>query len=143
VDRAKLIELGIELLATVDIIKKQHGESELLNQAVSVSKAVLKKLRNMGVEIDFKRGSIYSEVSAERTRQLLKWGEQNHNPAEWLMILGEEVGEVNKASLEAHFSGYKNSGDYTEYRNELIQVAAVAVAMVECLDRTTSLGPVV
>ena len=138
-DRAKLIELGIELLATVDINKKQHGESELLNQAVSVSKAVLKKLRNMGVEIDFKRGSIYSEVSAERTRQLLKWGEQNHNPGDWCLILGEEVGEVNKAVLE----GVRITADYSEYRNELIQVAAVAVAMIECLDRTTSLDPVV
>jgi hypothetical protein len=59
------------------------------------------------------------------------WGVQNHKPMEWLMILGEEVGEANKAALEAHF-GDKN---IQEYRNELVQVAAVAQAAIESFDR--------
>lgn len=75
--------------------------------------------------------SIFQEIKYERIRQDQKWGEQNHNPFVWLAILGEEVGEVNKAVLEANFS----NKDYSEYRNELIQVAAVAVAMIECLYR--------
>lgn len=80
--------------------------------------------------------SVLKEVAAERASQEAKWGEQNHSPAEWLMILGEEVGEVNKAALEVHFKYDKDSAkDYKSYRAELIQVAAVAVAMVESLDR--------
>lgn len=80
---------------------------------------------------------ILEEVVKERESQEIKWGEQNHHPLEWLAILGEEVGEANKAALESHFTGKHNPGDLTlgDYRAELVQVAAVAVAMVECLDR--------
>ena len=75
--------------------------------------------------------SILTEVQEERKRQDEKWGEQDHPPCDWLMILGEEVGEANEAALEHKF------GDWPidRYRKELIQVAAVAVAAVECLDR--------
>lgn len=66
------------------------------------------------------------EVSLERCRQDKKWGEQNHHPFKYLAILGEEVGEANKAAIE---------GDWNNYRVELIQVAAVAVAMIQCFDR--------
>lgn len=77
------------------------------------------------------RETILHEVSLERDNQNAKWGEQNHKPALWLMILGEEVGEVNKAALESLFGGKT----LQEYREELVQVAAVAVAMIECYDR--------
>lgn len=77
------------------------------------------------------RHDIFYEVSAERDRQDLKWGQQNHAPIIWCGILGEEVGEVNKASIESYFDGK----DLSEYRTELVQVAAVAFAMIECLDR--------
>lgn len=79
-----------------------------------------------------KTEEVLKEVLEERYRQEQKWGEQNHSPAEYLMILGEEVGEANKAALEAHFQG----NSLSDYRKELIQVAAVAVAMIECYDRT-------
>ena len=76
---------------------------------------------------------ILNEIKEERKRQDAKWGVQNYHPIEWCAILGEEVGEVQKAALETHF---KYKGDNPEnYREELIQVAAVAVAMVECFDR--------
>lgn len=91
--------------------------------------------------------NIFGEIMEERQRQDRKFGSnRSHTPAEWLMILGEEVGEVNKAALEAHF-GYPLSADregtpkervelhFKEYRKELIQVAAVAVAMLESHDR--------
>ena len=78
-------------------------------------------------------GNVLNEVRKERERQLGKWGVQNHNMLEWCVILGEEVGEVNRAVYEHHFN--KEKGKLEEYREELIQVAAVAVAMVECLDR--------
>lgn len=83
---------------------------------------------------------VLSEVEIERVRQDGLWGEQNHSPAVWLMILGEEVGEATEAALEAWANDpslYPKSRDQWlgRYRAELIQVAAVAVAMVESLDR--------
>lgn len=72
---------------------------------------------------------VLQEVAKERERQNTKWGVQRHNPLTWLAILGEEVGEVNKAVLENIFS----RKGLEEYRQELIQVAAVAVAAVESL----------
>lgn len=75
--------------------------------------------------------AVLGEVLVERVRQQVKWGEQNHNAPLWFAILGEEVGEVANAFLER---------DMANYRTELIQVAAVAVAMVEAYDRGTT-GP--
>jgi len=74
---------------------------------------------------------VMNEIKEERIKQDAKWGEQNHAPADWLMILAEEVGEANRAALEAKFG--KES--LRPYREELIQVAAVTVAMIECFDR--------
>jgi NTP pyrophosphatase (non-canonical NTP hydrolase) len=74
---------------------------------------------------------ILSEIRAEREQQDAKWGEQNHQPADWATILVEEVGEVAKAALEWKFAGRS----LRLYRDELVQVAAVAVAMIECYDR--------
>ncbi len=77
--------------------------------------------------------SVLDEVFAERERQDARWGEQNHAPTEWISILGEEYGEVCKAVCEAHFK--YDGADWADYRTELVQVAAVAVAMIESFDR--------
>lgn len=73
-------------------------------------------------------------VLDERERQDDKWGVQNHDPVWWLAILTEEVGEVAQAALKLRFGG-----DFEErlrhLREECVQVAAVATAMVECIDR--------
>ncbi|MCT4647589.1 MAG: MazG-like family protein [Carboxylicivirga sp.] len=88
---------------------------------------------------------IYREIVDERQRQDEKWGEQNHKPVEWCAILGEEVGEVNKAALESHFKSrfkcYEEGAKeaLANYREELIQVAALAVAMIESLERNEPL----
>ena len=74
---------------------------------------------------------VLQEVAAERENQDKKWGVQDHQPVEWIVILGEEFGESSKAALEAHFKGNKSTGNFDDYRAELIQVAAVAVAAVE------------
>lgn len=66
------------------------------------------------------------DVLNERNKQDAKWGVQNHTPMKWLAILTEEVGEVAKAIIE---------GNHGDYRKELVQVAAVAVASIESLDR--------
>jgi len=75
---------------------------------------------------------IYEEIQKERDRQDQKWGEQNHHPKMWLIILGEEYGEACKHCLEAE---QNNDVYYSQYREELIQTAAVAVAAIESLDR--------
>jgi NTP pyrophosphatase (non-canonical NTP hydrolase) len=69
---------------------------------------------------------ILMEVLQERIKQEKKWGQQNHEPLKWNAILGEEFGEVSKAILEK---------DKKNYREELIQVAAVAIAAIDSLDR--------
>lgn len=74
---------------------------------------------------------VLNEVIVERFKQDYKWGVQHHDEFKWLAILGEEIGEANKAVLENYFV----NGSLDDYRTELIQVAAVAVAMVECYDR--------
>lgn len=69
--------------------------------------------------------SVLNEISKERAEQDTKWGEQNHSDLKWNAILLEEIGEVAKSILE--------NGEVSE--TELIQVAAVAVAWVECYHR--------
>lgn len=83
---------------------------------------------------------VINEVREERQLQNAKWGEQNHNVCEWVSILAEEVGEVSKEAVDLHFK-YGITDKQTEqnrienYRKECIQVAAVAIQMVESLDR--------
>lgn len=90
----------------------------------------------------FNTTKVLNEVFEERMRQETKWGQQEHEAPQYLMILGEEVGEANKAALETYFHNNQKvvevgtaNKTYDDYRAELVQVAAVAVAMIECLDR--------
>ena len=80
---------------------------------------------------------VLDEVYDERIKQDSRWGEQNHHPFRWLAILTEEVGEVamaaNDADAEKDPARAKEIWD--EYRQELVQVAAVAAAMIESFDR--------
>ena len=79
---------------------------------------------------------IFLEIMAERESQNKKWGEQNHLPIVWMGILTEEVGEAAAGSLYEFFDKDKRQKT-DDYRNELIQVAAVACAAIECFDRNT------
>ena len=67
-----------------------------------------------------------TELGLERRRQDAKWGVQDHEPLYWLAVLTEEFGEVGKALAEWR---------HTEYRNELIHLAAVAIQAAESYDR--------
>lgn len=101
---------------------------------------------------------ILNEILGERLRQDMKWGVQNHpfvttdgdpsviqdyvdtaNTArnfcdaafkagvgDWSDILNEEFHEAFAEAAQ---------GNAEAFREELIQVAAVVVAMIECLDR--------
>lgn len=70
------------------------------------------------------------DVVAERCRQTARWGVQDHSLPEWVSILTEEVGEAAQAANHAHWDG----AGMAHLREELIQVAAVAVQIVEAID---------
>ncbi len=70
--------------------------------------------------------AIYDAIANENVAQLKKWGVQNHSPEYWLGILMEEVGEAAKDCIEY---------EYDLLEIELIQVAAVAAAFVDYLQR--------
>jgi hypothetical protein len=81
---------------------------------------------------------VLADVGNERRRQDEKWGVQNHFPTTWLAILGEEFGELSEAIVETIFyngMAARQRGGFVNIRREAIHVAAVAVAMVEYLDR--------
>lgn len=78
---------------------------------------------------------LLQEITQERQRQDQKWGEQNHSPIEWMAILTEEVGEVSKEALEFHFKHKNSKESLANYRKELIQTAAVTLAMLQSLER--------
>lgn len=79
------------------------------------------------------RESALEDVWDERDRQDEKWGEQNHLDLTWNAILMEEVGEAAQEVLTTAFgAAAKGHGDL---REELVQVAAVAIAWIEAIDR--------
>lgn len=82
------------------------------------------------------RADIFREIGDERHRQEVKWGDEHaHGSGDCsspnvltmtkVAVLLEEVGEVARAALER---------DPVQMRHELIQVAAVAVAIIEGID---------
>ena len=79
------------------------------------------------------RRNILRDIIAERQRQEQTWGEQNHINCFWYAILGEEVGEV--ADHVQRLPGYGNRIQNEPLREELIQVAAVVFAWLECMER--------
>lgn len=72
---------------------------------------------------------VLREVKRERLRQNKKWGLQRHPYGDWLKILVEEVGEVAQAMQKDSVSAKDSDAD--DKYTELIQVAAVAVAIAE------------
>jgi hypothetical protein len=94
---------------------------------------------------------VLSEVAKERERQDLKWGEQNWQikPKDALFDFAK-VSEYSKQVCDHRFKNGIGSwydilneefcevfaeDDPMKQREELVQVAAVAVAMIECIDR--------
>ena len=94
-------------------------------------------------------------ILTERERQFKKWGVQNHSPAIWYAILGEEFGEVGKEICEhaafteklldqAGHDSHENrrlgneiqaSPHLPRLRTELVHLIAVGTAMLESLER--------
>jgi hypothetical protein len=80
----------------------------------------------MGITHDERQEMIVMDIRDERDEQDRKWGEQNHPQVCWVAILAEEFGEWSREVLER---------DFLAARNELVQVAAVALAAIESIDR--------
>jgi len=72
-------------------------------------------------------------VQEERDKQDIKWGAQNHKPSLWLAILTEEVGEASSEIIALEFSPIMQTRHNLGY--EIVQIAAVAKAMYESLER--------
>lgn len=73
------------------------------------------------------------QILDERKRMEKAYGEQNQDPFAWQCLLGGEFGDTAKAILEHRFS----LGRVEDIEKEAIQMAAVALAFVECLERGT------
>ena len=77
-------------------------------------------------------------VIAEMNRQDKKWGaDRNQHPFVWQTILSEEVGEFSQAILHDEFGGHKSG----TAREEMVQVAAVALQIIEYYDRHCASAP--
>jgi NTP pyrophosphatase (non-canonical NTP hydrolase) len=96
-------------------------------------------LADMDAQCDrLRRSTGLDDVLSERARQEAKWGEQNHDPFVYGAILGEELGEFLQAALKARFESpdaFTGIGHMQDLRKEAVQMAAVALSIVECLDR--------
>lgn len=96
------------------------------------------------------RSAIYTEISAERDRQDAKFGEQNHPDGidtdetsvmiadQWRDMVNHRLaaGTVSWTDIlfeEAHEATVE--ADPAKLRAEVVQIAAVAVAWLECIDR--------
>ncbi|MCX5066623.1 hypothetical protein OOJ91_12115 [Micromonospora lupini] len=107
------------------------------------------------VERTDRTGGVLYEVARERSRQDARWGEQNHpdsnpedhytgraefaeNAERWKLINAERAGRGAIAwdgvLLEEVFEALAED-DPVKLRAELVQVAAVAVAQIEAIDR--------
>lgn len=73
------------------------------------------------------------EALLERERQDETFGEQNHDPAYWTVILTEQTGQVAQAICDMRWGG----GDRYKVKHQVTQVVAVGLAMMECLERGT------
>lgn len=87
-----------------------------------------------------RRESVLGDVDEERDRQVALFGVQNHHPAYWLAILGKQVGQLGEAVVQREWASKGDLGSpwhhaQNKIRDEAIQVAAVAVALAECIDR--------
>lgn len=87
---------------------------------------------------------VLDEVSDERVKQDAKWGPQNWTDLGWEAIENEEKGEASKEVVELSFTVDPKYHDYKvlALRKELIQLAAVAVAHIEAIDRRLKDGVV-
>jgi hypothetical protein len=72
---------------------------------------------------------LLTQVLTERQRQRKRWSDQHdmgHDGAQWVALLAERLGKVAAAEMG---DGPK------EYERRLVELAAVALAALECEER--------
>lgn len=85
-----------------------------------------------------------TDILEERDEQDEMWGDQTHDPAYWLAILGKQVGQLGNAVLK--YKWHDNPSPVEMY-SEATQAAAVLVAFMEAIederlsDEVTSVRP--
>lgn len=81
---------------------------------------------------DYSTTRAMNNVLSEMTKQDELWGaDRNHDPFVWAAILSEEIGEFAQAILHDEFGG-SHAGTA---RDEAVQIAAVALQIIEYYDR--------
>jgi NTP pyrophosphatase (non-canonical NTP hydrolase) len=85
----------------------------------------------MNQKLEQLKNKVLSDVNAERIRQNQLYGIQRHEYGTWLGILIEEVGEVAQAINGINLPNDSKETDADNLYEELIHVAAVAVAIAE------------
>ena len=103
------------------------------------------KLKRLKKEVEmYERRIIVEKIMSERDRQNGKFGEQNHEPTFWVSIITEEIGEaakeandyqLNLMDIHSEFDPVADMQNIIRLRDELIQVAAVAVNAIESIER--------
>jgi hypothetical protein len=91
---------------------------------------------------------VRADIDMERDEQDEMWGDQTHDPAYWLAILGKQVGQLGTEVLNYKWAAPEARADrLARMYNEAKQVAAVSVAMMEAMledrlsDEVTSAKP--
>lgn len=90
------------------------------------------------VETSGPRGLVYREVDAERERQDAKWGgpthDDEHDPEDWIAWIEQRCSRADEM-VGCPEEEWPERGPEAEYRRNLVQVAAVAIAAIESMDR--------
>ena len=84
---------------------------------------------------DYRAVCSLSAVDIERAWQDAKWGITDHGNETWLALLAEEFGEAAQDVNVARTEPDRKEAALDNLEVELIQVAATAVAWVDCLGR--------
>jgi hypothetical protein len=75
----------------------------------------------------------FSDVAAERCRQVMQWGSQDDlSPSHWMTIMMEELGECALCVNEIH-RGRQALENLQDLYSELTQLAAVAIAAMQVI----------
>lgn len=126
-----------------------------ISEALSKTWPYLKVSRSIAANDVVRALGVLPEIAAERERQDERWGEQNHpdgtgpgfaidaKRARHSCNLAASLGLVSYRDIlnEEVFEAFAES-DPDKLRHELVQVAAVAVAWIEKLDRERAVSAV-